>query len=323
MIQVRLVDAEGPTRLDLTWAPPGDDFDAIPTSRFGPPNAPVDAVVPFAVTPETAFVPLGTPKVRWLASTDGEPRAVAVRANGDVFLTNVGARQIQRVVGAGAALVALPAGLSVPSDLEVGPDDAIWALDALHGDVVRLDQDGAVDRTLPTRDLGLYRPRGLAIAPDGSILVADTGNSRIVRIASDGAFLGTIGPDVGGPERIRQPTDVAVGPGGELFVVNGEAGALLRLSPRGQYERHWSVLPSDTEKGAHLAIGPDRSIWVSETEGRRVRRFTWDGIPSGVVDQTQAGRLLRAPVGIAVGADGALYVADTSLRAIVAFGFER
>ena len=128
---------------------------------------------------------------------------------------------------------------------------------------------------------------------------------------------------MGGPERIRQPTDVAVGPGGELFVVNGEAGALLRLTPQGRYERHWPVLPSDTEKGAHLAIGPDRSIWVSEPEGRRVRRFTWDGTSSGVVDQTEAGRLLRSPVGIAVGSDGTLYVADASLRAIVAFGFER
>jgi streptogramin lyase len=322
-VQVRLIDMEGPTRLDLAWAPPGDDMDPIPTSRFGTPNAAVNAILPFAVSADTAFVPLGTPKVRWLASTEGEPRAVAVGPNDDVFLTNIGAHQIQQVVGEGRSLVGLPAALSVPSDVEVGPDGAVWALDALQGDVVQLGPDGTVDRSLNTRDLGLYRPRGLAVAPDGSVLVADTGGSRIVRFAGDGTLLDTIGPDVGGPERIRQPTDVVVGPGGELFVVNGEAGALLRLTPQGRYERHWSVLPSDTEKGAHLAIGPDRSIWVSEPEGRRVRRFTWDGTPSGVVDQTDAGRLLRSPVGIAVGSDGTLYVADAALRAIVAFGFER
>ena len=75
---------------------------------------------------------------------------------------------------------------------------------------------------------------------------------------------------------------------------------------------------ADTERGAHLAIGSDRSVWVSEPEGRRISRFTFDGAPSGVVDQTSSGRLLRVPVGIAIGSDGTLYAADASLRAIVA-----
>jgi hypothetical protein len=54
-----------------------------------------------------------------------------------------------------------------------------------------------------------------------------------------------------------------------------------------------------------------------------VSRFTFDGAPAGVVDQTSAGRLLRVPVGIALGPDGTLYVADASLRAIVALTFAR
>jgi hypothetical protein len=81
------------------------------------------------------------------------------------------------------------------------------------------------------------------------------------------------------------------------------------------------VLPADTERGSHLAIGADRSVWVSEPEGRRVSRFTFDGAPAGVVDQTTAGRLLRVPVGIALGPDGTLYVADFSLRAVIELYF--
>jgi streptogramin lyase len=322
-IQVRLIDTEGPTRLNLAWAPPGDEMVAVPTSRFLPPDAPVETVVPVGVTPDAAFAPLGTPRVRWLASTDGEPRAVTVQPDGDVFLSNVTSRQIQQVVGQGQDLVSLPAAVSVPTDLEIGPDGSLWALDALLGEVVRLDQDGAVEQALPTSQLGLYRPRGLGIAPDGTILIADTGGSRIVRLTSEGKRIDVIGPEVGGPERIRQPTDVAVGPDGQIFVVNGEAGAILRLSPSGVFERYWPVLAADTERGAHLAIGADRTVWVSEPEGRRISRFTFDGAPAGVVDQTTAGRLLRVPVGIAFGPDGTLYVADVSLRAIVALSFTR
>jgi streptogramin lyase len=322
-IQVRLTDLEAPTRLDLIWAPPGDDFSAIPTARFEPPDAAVDAVRPIAASPDSAFVPLGTPVVRWLASTDGEPRGVAARHDGTVFVTNTGSRQVQQVLGEGESLLGLPAAVSVPSDVEVGPDGAVWTVDSLTGDVVRLNADGAVDLTIDNHAIGLYRPRGIAVAPDGSVLIADTGGSRIVRVASNGTVEAFIGPDLGGPEGLRQPTDVAVGPEGQIFVVNGEDGGVVRLSPDGRYERHWLVTPTDTEKGSHLAVGPDRSIWVSEPEGRRVSRFTFDGVPSGVVDQTRAGRLLRVPVGIAVGADGTLYVADTSLRAIVALAFQQ
>jgi sugar lactone lactonase YvrE len=320
-IQIRFLDADGPTRLDLHWLPPGEGIEAVPTSRLRTPDAPVGAAPTLPAGLDATFTPLGAPRVRWLASTEGEPRAVAVDADGDVLLTNVGAREIQRVVDGGRSVASLPAGLSVPADIEVGTDGAVWALDALLGHLVRLDEAGAIVRTLDNRDVGLYRPRGLGVDPDGSVLIADTGGSRIVRVAPDGTELASIGPDVGGPERIKQPTDVAVGPEGQLFVVNGEGGAVLRLSKDGRYERHWTVLPADTERGAHLAIGPDRSLWVSEPEGRRVSRFTFDGMPSGVVDQTRAGRLLRLPVGIAVGADGMLYVADASLRAIVAFSF--
>jgi hypothetical protein len=57
---------------------------------------------------------------------------------------------------------------------------------------------------------------------------------------------------------------------------------------------------------------------VSEPEGRRVSRFSEDGTPFGVVSQTREARVLRSPVGLAVGADGTVYVADTSLRAVLA-----
>jgi sugar lactone lactonase YvrE len=322
-IQARLVDVDGPTRFDLFWAPPGEDFGAVPTSRLDPLDAPVDSIQPAAASLDPPLAPLGAPRVRWLASTEGEPRAVAVRPDGAVFFANTAARQVQQVVADGQSVLALPAALSVPSDVEIGPDGSVWVLDALYGQIARLNQDGEIDRSIENRDLALYRPRGFAIAPDSSIFVADTGGNRIVKIGPDGSLLASFGPDVGGPERIRQPTDVAVGPDGDLFVVNGEVGALVRLSPEGRYERHWAVLPSNTERGAHLAIGSDRSVWISEPEGRRISRFTMDGTPSGVVDQTSAGRLLRVPVGIAIGTDGTLYVADTSLRAVIAVGFGR
>lgn len=320
-IQARLIDADGPTRFNLEWAPPGENFGAVPTLRLRPPDARVEAVALSGRDHEPPLQPLGAPRVRWLASTDGEPRAVTVGRDGGVYLANATSRRVQRVIGDGRDVDSLPAAFSVPTDLETGPDGAIWVLDAQRGHLVQLGDDGAPARTLTNADIALYRPRGFAIGPDGTFWIADTGGSRIVKLSADGVALARIGPEVGGPERIRQPTDVAVGPNGELFVVNGEGGALLRLDADGAYERHWTVLQADTERGAHLAIGRDRSLWVSEPEGRRISRFSLEGTPSGVIDVFDDARLFRLPVGIALGPDGTLYVADASLRAVVALTF--
>jgi streptogramin lyase len=320
-LQARLIDEQGPTRFDLQWAPPGEDFGAVPTLRLRPPDARVETVALTGRSQEPPLRPLGEARVRWLASTEGEPRAVAVRPDGTVFLANASTRRVQQVIDEGRDVASLPAPFATPSDLEIGPDGSVWVLDAQRAEIVRLAADGTPAQTITNANLGLYRPRGLAIGPDGTIWIADTGGSRVVKLAADGTMLASIGPDVGGPEAIRQPTDVAVGPSGEIFVVNGEGGALIRLTADGAYQRHWSVLPADTERGAHLAIGDDRSLWVSEPDGRRISRFTFDGTPSGIVDLLRDTRLLRVPVGIAVGPDGTLYVADTSLRAVVALAF--
>lgn len=322
-IQARLVDIQGPTRFDLQWAPPGEDFGAVPTLRLRPPDTRVEAVALTGQSQEPPLLPLGEPRVLWLASTEGEPRAVAVRPDGTVFLADAGSRRVQQVIGEGRELDSLPVSFGAPSDLAIGPDGSLWVLDAQRGQIVRLAENGTPAQTISNTDLGLYQPRGLAISPDGTIWIADTGGSRVLKLAQDGTVLESIGPDIAGPEPIRQPTDVAVGPDGELFVVNGEGGALIRLTPDGVYERHWAVLPADTERGSHLAIGADRSLWVSEPNGRRISRFTFDGTPSGVFDLLRDVRLLRVPVGIAIGPDGTLYVADTSLRAIVALTFRR
>lgn len=322
-IRLRLLDEVGPTSFNLTWAPPGEDWGAIPTSRFNPPTGPIDAAPTPEQRPDAAVRALGTPRVLWLASMEGEPRAVAVGPDGAVYVTNVVTRETQRITDPGVPPTAVPeSGASVPADVEVGPDGQVWILDALDGQLRRIDPSNGKATIVGGRELGLYRPRGFALAPDGTALIADTGGSRIVRVTADGTILATIGPDVGGPARVRQPTDVAVATNGEIYAVNGEGGTVLRLTPSGAYLGHWNVLPADTERGSHLAVGPDGSIWISEPDGRRISRFTPAGVPAGVVDQTREGRMLRGPVGIAVGADGTLYVADVSLRAVLAIRFQ-
>ena len=70
-----------------------------------------------------------------------------------------------------------------------------------------------------------------------------------------------------------------------------------------------------------LAVAPDGTRYVADTGNHRIRRIEPDG-PIGSVagtgaggdlegDGTPAGSQLLRPSGLALGADGALYVADT------------
>jgi sugar lactone lactonase YvrE len=317
-LRLSFVDATAPTRFNLLWAPPGDTLEAIPTERLTPPGGGASSLSPPADDSPGPLPPLGEARVRWLVDVDGEPRAVAAGADGRVYIAAGRGGQLRRVDPRGGDPTPIdgPSLMSV-SDLDVGADGRIWALDATLGQIVRFEPSGG-GTVIGGPDLGLYRPRGIGLAPDRTFYVADTGGSRVVHVSADGALLGSIGPDVGGPERIRQPTDVAVGPNGDLYVVNGEEGAVFHLTGDARYIAHWHVTSTDTERGPHLAIGEDGAIWVSEPDGRRLSRFTPDGTPAGVVSETRQGRVLRAPMGVAIGPDGTLYIGDISLKAVMA-----
>jgi hypothetical protein len=317
-IRVSFVDAVAPTRFNLLWAPPGDALESLPTERLMPPGGTPSSLAPPGDDQPGPLPPLGEARVRWLVDVDGEPRAVGAGPDGSVYIAPGRGGQLRRVDprGGDPTLIDGPALMSV-SDLEVAPDGRIWVLDATLGQIVRFEPTGG-GSVVAGAALGLYRPRGLGLAPDGTLYVADTGGSRVVHVSADGALLGTIGPDVGGPERIQQPTDVAVGQGGDLFVVNGVDGALFHLTSDGRYLTDWRVLANDTERGPHLAISTDGAIWVSEPDGQRLSRFSSDGTAAGVISETHQGRVLRAPMGLAIGPDDTLYVGDISLKSVMA-----
>ncbi|MCC6177671.1 MAG: hypothetical protein IT305_20405 [Chloroflexi bacterium] len=322
-IRVRFLDEAGPSRFNVLWAPPGDDLTPIPTQRLQPPDGPVPRIISPPAVVSTTLEALDEASVHRLTSLEAEPRGVAVAADGTPLVTAVQPASLLTVHDDTSTSLASPPNVHEPSDVAAGPDGTVWVIDSEEGWLVGLRLDGTADRVFAGPALGLYRPRGVGVGPDGSLYIADTGGNRIVRLRADGTIGSIIGPDVGGAERLRQPTDVAVGADGQIYVVNGEGGTVFRLDTGGHVLGTWSVLSSDTERGAHLAIGPDGSVWVTEPAARRIRRFTPEGAPAGVVSTTRQGRIVRAPVGVAVGPDGTLYVADAELRALIALDVRR
>ncbi|GAB4486142.1 MAG: hypothetical protein Fur0016_05950 [Anaerolineales bacterium] len=127
-------------------------------------------------------------------------------------------------------------------------------------------------------------PRGLAFAPDGTLYVADSRNHRIQHFSPDGQLLNTFGTF------------------GDLN--SGEA-------PLGTFNEPWGV-----------AVGPDGSVYVTDTWNHRVQKFTKDGQPLtawGVLGLTDTPGALYGPRGITVDAKGRVFVADTGNKRIVIY----
>lgn len=127
-------------------------------------------------------------------------------------------------------------------------------------------------------------PRGLEVAEDGSVYVADSRNHRIQHMGADGSVIHTWGTF----------GDVSSG-----------------NAPDGSFNEPWDV-----------AIGPDGSVYVSDTWNHRVQKFTADGqfiSTWGYFGQGEAPEAFWGPRGVAVDAQGRVYVMDTGNKRVVIF----
>jgi sugar lactone lactonase YvrE len=142
------------------------------------------------------------------------------------------------------------------------------------------------DPAEPALTIPLRLPSGLVVDPSGALLLAEPGGHCVWQLDERGGLTRLAG--AGRP---------------------GEAGD---GGPATQAELRW----------CHgLAIGPDGSLYLADTDNHRVRRVTPGGIIQTVAGTGERGfagdggsaaraRLAR-PEGVAVGPDGALYIADT------------
>ncbi|MBI4584689.1 MAG: PKD domain-containing protein [Planctomycetes bacterium] len=148
----------------------------------------------------------------------------------------------------------------------------------------------------------------------------------------------------GGPAteaQLVQPVGLAVGPDGSLYIASsqcclfGSTGIIRRVDPEGIITTvagtgSFCAIPACGDDGPAtqaqilaprgLAVGPDNTVYISETGAHWVRKIGPDGIIRRVGGTGVAGfsgdggpahlARLNAPSSLALGPDGAVYIAD-------------
>jgi streptogramin lyase len=131
------------------------------------------------------------------------------------------------------------------------------------------------------------------------------------------------------PAPLGDPFGVAVDEDGAIFVADGTAGQIFRLPE----EAPPAVVVSGLDMPSAIAVTPDGALVVANTGAHTIVRVdpktgaveVVAGAPgaSGLVDGTRGDARFFGPIGVAVAADGTVFVADTyndRLRAIAPDG---
>jgi DNA-binding beta-propeller fold protein YncE len=223
----------------------------------------------------------------------------------------------------------LPAGWSWMEVAGVATDtqDRVYVFSRGEHPVTIFNRDGSF---VASWGEGLFtRPHGITIGPDDAVWCADDRDHTVRKFTPDGRLLLTLGTsgrpsDTGvsgmdyrtilraGPP-FHYPTNLAIAPGGELYVTDGYGNARVhKFTPDGRLLLSWGE-PGNGPGQFHLphGIAIDRQgiVYVADRENSRVQLFTPDG------EYLSAWTDVARPCQTFIDRGGNIYVAELGFHA--------
>lgn len=242
-----------------------------------------------------------------VAATLSIPTGIAIDLAGNIFVADSGTHKIRKITPAG--FVTTFAG---------------------SGDFGHLNGTGT--------NASFASPRGLAADSSGNIYVADVGNHAIRKITPAGvvttlagSFNGSSGSvdGSGTAARFYSPTDVAVDPSGNIFVVDSIDRKVRKITPAGVVTTFAGSGSSGSVDGVGInatftflngiAVGSNGDVYVADSTLHKIRKITPAGVvttyagsgSAGSVDGIGASASFYDPRRLALDSNGNIYVSET------------
>ncbi len=260
------------------------------------------------------------------------PRGVAVDAQGNIYVTDLGNARINKYAEDGRLLLSFGhlgaepgkgrAGeFNEPSGVAVAPDGTIYVADAWNGRVQGFDKGGHPKVEFGGAKYTFYSPRNVATDREGNVYVADTGNSQIKVISPAGKLLKVVGGRGSGKGQFAEIFGLAINSKGEVFGADPGNGriqkfsALPDLKPLADVKvpgwraqtPFWPHLAVDAQDQIYAVDSSNHKLWVYDSELKY--RASVGGGPGAV--------LFGSPVGVAVAPDGSVIVTDNAASVVL------
>jgi sugar lactone lactonase YvrE len=283
--------------------------------------------------PLTCGVPLGTP-------------ALAVDAQGNVFVADSGNGKIRKITPAGTVTTIFdstsPGGSNVlifvdrPSGVAVDSSGDVFFVDSIGDEVFELDAQGNLtvlagnaNASGNTDGVGssatFNGPSGLAIDGAGNLYVADSGNSSVRRVTSQGSVQTLVGSTaiagdadgVGAQASFEAPTGIVVDAAGNTWIADSGNRTVRRITPQGETTTLQTAAGTGPVflggQAAGLTVDAAGNLYVADMEPYSILKVSPDGIATTLVANSAVHgeeSAFYSPAGIAVDRSGNVYFTD-------------
>ena len=276
---------------------------------------------------------------------DSQNHAIRKITPGGVVTTFAG----QLGVAGSANRTGTAAQFNTPCGLAFDPSGNLFVSDTGNGTIRKITSAGAVSTFAGVAGAGgfldgvagaalLNSPLGIAVAGNGTVYVADSGNHCIRKISSGvvSTFAGC--PQVWGSAdgqgtnaQFNGPVGLAFDPYGNLFVSDANNDTIRKIALDGTVTTFAGAAgvdgAADGDAGsarfrspAEMTFDRNGNLFVADSLNQTVRQISTNGIVStvsgvagdyGAADGVNGAGRFYNPYGLAIGADGALFLTDT------------
>jgi sugar lactone lactonase YvrE/tetratricopeptide (TPR) repeat protein len=210
--------------------------------------------------------------------------------------------QLTRILSAKSALCWAAAATLLAASATDGSAQAVKA---------KFVSDGSFELPAKGRPGAPDRPIAIALAPDGNVHIVD-GRGVVHVYDAKGAHR-----RIYGRGQLKRPAQLALDAAGQAFVLDTDLKQVIVFDSDGQFLR---AIGEKGDAGGQLddpvdvALGPSGHVYVLDSGREGVQIFSYDGT---FVREIGLGEMAKEPKSLAVGNDGAIYVADKRTRYIL------
>jgi sugar lactone lactonase YvrE len=259
------------------------------------------AGLPFTVTQAGAsYVPV-YPVTTLASSGFYLPQAVAVDAQGNVYIADTANNAVKEWSPATQQTVALVSGLNAPAGVAVDASGNVWIADSGNNALKYWNPvTASLNVVVPT---GLSNPQGIALDDAGNVYIADSGSQTVKEwIAANEQLSVLVGSG------LNSPAAVAVDAQGNVYIADSGANNAVFEWSAGQL----TPLVSGLSGPAGVAVDGQGNVYIGDTGNNALKQ--WNAATQLTTAWISSG--LNSPEGLAVDAQGNVYLADTNNSAI-------